>query len=204
MVGGRAQSSPRPGRAVPCSVVPGPGVTSPKSRPSGMSSRPRWLQSRSCLSSRARYLPARCASMRSWRYTALLTCRFRARGAPSSSCPPRPCGRSRRDPPGAAGGSARSRRGGWRGEPAVASPKAGGSSIESRQLPTAGTSRATPPGTSRRYGSTAASGLILKQALRGRSRRPLRRRRETRDRAYDIRLRQRWWRGRATWPSTLQ
>ena len=40
----------------------GPGVTSPKSRPSGMQGRPRWLQSRSRLSSRARY-PAGATSV---------------------------------------------------------------------------------------------------------------------------------------------
>src|SRR6187401_639555 len=36
-----------------------------------------------------------------------------------------------------------------------------------RQPPAAGTSRATPPGTSRRYEFTAAPERILKQALRG-------------------------------------
>ncbi len=46
------------------SVLLGPGVTQPKSRPSGMSSRTRWFCSRSHLSSRARY-PRRSASTRS-------------------------------------------------------------------------------------------------------------------------------------------
>jgi hypothetical protein len=45
----------------------GPGVTSPKSRPSGMWSRPRWRPRRSRLSSRARYFFERSASISSWR-----------------------------------------------------------------------------------------------------------------------------------------
>ncbi len=53
-VSGRVWSSRHRATRLP-SVGVGPGVTQPKSRPSGMSSRPRWFQSRSRLSSRARY-----------------------------------------------------------------------------------------------------------------------------------------------------
>ncbi len=63
------------------SVGWGPGVTLPKSRPSGMKGRSRWLLSRSRLSSRARYGRARRASATRWPKTALLTWRFNARRA---------------------------------------------------------------------------------------------------------------------------